>query len=129
MRQEITRLTFLFATFVIAYVLRFFYQMGLSDKTYVRMIPSMYHRWLIVIFLPFIWDIISIISIFILHYKSFKQPNEKLPKAGHYNENSDVPTIDTVTLPDNSGNIDSETLDSRLNTRCSDQHQHQILIL
>ena len=72
MKQEIVRLTFLFATFVFAYVLRFVYQIGLGDKTYVNLVPDMYHRWLILLFLPFIWDIISIVSIFVLHYKSFR---------------------------------------------------------
>lgn len=72
MRQEIVRLTALFATFIFAYVLRFLYQIGIGDQFYVEVVNQMFYRWIIIIFLPFIWDIISILSIYILHYKSFK---------------------------------------------------------
>lgn len=72
MHEQIVRLSGLFATFVLAYILRFFYQLGRGTEIYIHMIPSLFARWTIILGLPLIWDISSIISILILHYKSFR---------------------------------------------------------
>ena len=68
MRKEIRRLTLLFATFVLSYVLRFIYQLGVMFSEFAVLIPDCIIRWKIIMFLPFVWDIMSIISILILHY-------------------------------------------------------------
>ena len=73
MRKEIIRLTFLFATFVLAYCLRFLYQIGLMLDLYSSIIKDEIVRWKLIFFLPLLWDISSIISILVLHYQSFRQ--------------------------------------------------------
>jgi len=77
MKQEITRLTLLFATFVLAYVLRFIYQIGLSLKVYYHVVPDLVSRWFIMLMLPLVWDLTTIISILILHCKSFRRESAK----------------------------------------------------
>ena len=86
------RLTLLFATFVFAYILRMIYQLGLGTDFYVNIINRMVIRWGLIMALPLLWDITSLISIFILHFKSFRSietdesQQRVMPKAGHYNE-------------------------------------------
>ena len=73
MRLEMKRLTILFATFIFAYVLRFFYQLGLGSHIYVRWVPNMIARWGLANTMPIIWDVVSISSICILHFISFRE--------------------------------------------------------
>ena len=47
--------------------------------------------------LPFLWDIVSILSILVLHFKSFRSKNTGAPKAGHYNESGGVPTLESAS--------------------------------
>ena len=68
MKQEILRLTLLFATFVFAYILRFAYQLGLETDIYLNGVQHMTTRWAIIMFLPCSWDLTSIVSILILHF-------------------------------------------------------------
>ena len=71
MRNEMRRLTVLFASFVLAYFLRSLYQVGLMFNFYKELINSLVKRWFIIDVLPLIWDLASIVSILILHYTSF----------------------------------------------------------
>ena len=66
------RLTILFATFIFAYVLRFFYQLALGQQIYSHVIKHMTTRWILANLAPIIWDILSIVSILILHLVSFR---------------------------------------------------------
>ena len=97
MKQEIMRLTLLFASFVIAYQLRFIYQLGLGSDYYKNLVVSMVTRWHIILILPLFWDITSILAILVLHFKSFRRKNQKIPKAGHFNEQSGMPTLETAS--------------------------------
>jgi len=72
MRNEMRRLTVLFATFVLAYVLRSFYQIGLAMSLYRQLVISLVNRWYLVDTMPLVWDLASILSILILHLISFK---------------------------------------------------------
>ena len=74
MQHEMKRLTILFATFVVAYILRFFYQLGLGSKFYAHTVHNMTTRWYLANAAPIIWDIVSIVSILMLHYVSFREP-------------------------------------------------------
>ena len=47
--------------------------------------------------LPFLWDIMSILSILVLHFKSFRSTYTGAPKAGHYNESGGVPTLENAS--------------------------------
>ena len=71
MRNEMRRLTVLFASFVLAYLLRSLYQIGLMTSFYKELINSLVWRWYLIDVLPLIWDLASIVSILILHYTSF----------------------------------------------------------
>ena len=88
MKNEICKLTVLFATFVMAYFLRLFYQIGLGHTFYKEIISDMVCRWWFINILPLIWDITSILSILILHWMSFRKPAEtkNMLKAGHYKD-------------------------------------------
>ena len=68
MQQEIVRLTCLFATFVLAYFLRFIYEIGLMYGVYEQWFPDETVRWKLVLFLPLVWDVTSILSILVLHF-------------------------------------------------------------
>ena len=58
--------------------------------------------------LPFLWDIVSILSILVLHFKSFRSVNTGAPKAGHYNESGGVPSLESAsTVPDEISNLSS----------------------
>lgn len=125
MKSEMYRLTVLFATFVIAYTLRFVYQLGLGNKLYVRIVPNMVTRWYLVNAMPLIWDITSILSILILHKMSFSEENSsRVPKAGHYSTSGGLPNIEETSSLDtsfvsehphlNSGTVDQVTCESPL---------------
>ena len=75
MGQEMVRLTILFATFTLSYIFRFIYHLGIVSQghIYCTLIPSMITRWAIILILPTIWDLASILSIMVLHCKSFRQ--------------------------------------------------------
>jgi len=72
METEMRRLKILFATFIISYFLRTFYQIGLTQQLFSNLIHQMIIRWFIINSLPLIWDICSILSILVFHYKSFR---------------------------------------------------------
>ena len=74
MRAEINRLSVLFASFILAYVLRVIFQIGLGSGFYAKHIPDMVTRWYLLNALPIIWDISSFLSILILHNMSFREP-------------------------------------------------------
>ena len=101
MRQEITRLTFLFATFVLAYEMRFVYQIGLTYGIYSKLVENMIARWAIILFLPLLWDVVSIVSILYLHFASFKNcPSSNEGGTHNGTQQSAVQTIDTGTIDD-----------------------------
>ena len=54
--------------------------------------------------LPLLWDIVSLISILFLHFKSFSKKEETstqcVPQAGHYSQQGGVPSIDDLTWSD-----------------------------
>ena len=112
MAQEIKRLTLLFATFTLSYILRSLYMLGINQQTlfYAKIIPHMATRWAIILSLPLFWDLASILSILVLHFKSFRQQTKNFPKAGHMNENAGLPTVENLTLTDPS--VVSEREDS-----------------
>ena len=93
MRIEKRRLTILFATFVVAYFLRFLYTLILGHRYYREWVTYLWIRWFIINFLPLVWDITSILSILIMHYMSFRQkPVIKIiPRAGHFKEQGGLP--------------------------------------
>ena len=93
MRIEKRRLTILFATFVVAYFLRFIYQLILGHRIYREWVQTLWVRWFIINILPLVWDITSILSILIMHYMSFREkPVIKIiPRAGHFKEQSGLP--------------------------------------
>ena len=98
MKEQIVRLSVLFATFVFAYILRFFYQLGRGTDIYLDMCPNMVVRWSILLALPVVWDISSILAILILHYKSFKHAKCSAGlQAGHFNKQAGLPPLDTET--------------------------------
>lgn len=99
MRNEMYRLTLLFATFVLCYVLRMIFQIGLSTDYYITLIDHLVTRWALCIALPLLWDITSLVSILVLHFKSFskKEDTHSVPQAGHYNEQGGIPTVDGLT--------------------------------
>ena len=75
LQLEMKRLTILFASFIFAYVVRFFYQLGLGRHFYSKVINHMTTRWYLANVAPVIWDIVSIVSILILHFVSFREPS------------------------------------------------------
>ena len=81
MRNEMRRLTVLFASFVLAYFLRSLYQVGLMFNFYKELINSLVKRWFIIDVLPLIWDLASIVSILILHYTSFSDTSNSSSKG------------------------------------------------
>ena len=127
MRKEITRLTFLFATFVFSYLLRLIYQIGLMCTLYAGWIPDEITRWQILMFLPIIWDVASIISILILHYQSFREHGKKVLDADHYtgvdhlNYGADNNTTDCdlVTLAEANGRKIVESDDEDASRECT----------
>lgn len=94
MHVEMKRIKFLFATFVLAYILRSFYQIFLSLSLYRKLISSLVCRWYLIDMLPLIWEIPSILSILILHYISFQSANA-MPAAGHFKKKSKMPDLET----------------------------------
>ena len=82
MKQEMRRLTVLFATFVFAYLLRSFYQIGLISYSYAHWVTEMAIRWYILNALPLIWDVLSILSILVLHRMSFRKSSEDRATQG-----------------------------------------------
>ena len=69
---EIKSLSFLFASFMMAYCLRTFYQLGLGHYKDLQIFNNAYERWWLMNYLWIIWDIVSIISILILHHLNFR---------------------------------------------------------
>ena len=69
---EIKSLTILFASFMIAYFLRTIYQCFLGKYKNVTNLDSPLVRTWIENMLWIIWDLVSIVSILILHYLNFK---------------------------------------------------------
>ena len=104
MKNEMCRLTFLFATFVLAYLFRSLYQIGLMTNVFRKMINKLTFRYQLIYTLPIIWDLASIVSILFLHYFSFNQKKQnsqrsgsRVPRAGHYRSVSAFPDFETQT--------------------------------
>ena len=100
MKVEYRRITILFASFNISYVLRLAYLI-LATKQ-IHFIHDHYHREIWRRFLPLLFDLSSILAILILHFISFRNSDSKnsskLPKAGHFKDESALPRIDDVIV-------------------------------
>ena len=69
---EIKSLSILFASFMIAYALRTVYQLFLGYYKNLDAFSDPYLRWWLQNYLWIIWDIVSIVSILVLHHINFK---------------------------------------------------------
>ena len=113
MKQEVKRLSILFAAFVISYFLRFIYQLlegsdSFDEKVYLVWINSLYIRWILATLFPLFWDLSSIVAILVLHFISFRankvntDSKEKkkvlVLNAGHYKSERGLPTTEGSSL-------------------------------
>ena len=103
MKSEFRRLTILFASFNISYLLRLAYL--LCSAVHIRAIDDHYLRLIMRRLLPLAFDLSSILAILTLHYMSFKKDKEanrtsQLPKAGHFKDESALPKIDDIITND-----------------------------
>ena len=98
MKVEYRRIPILFASFNISYVLRLTYLILATNG--INAIDDHYTRVLWRRFLPLLFDLSSILAILILHFISFRnsdsENSSKLPKAGHFKDESALPRIDDV---------------------------------
>ena len=94
---EVKSLSILFASFMLAYTLRTFYQMWLGQYKNLAFLSNPYVRWWIMNYLWIIWDIVSIISILILHHVNFREKK--------YEDIVDPPSRNNSTFMD----VNSET--------------------
>ena len=97
MKTEFRRISILFASFNISYVLRLANLVSYSGF-HIRIIKNHFTRETVTRFLPLIFDLSSILAILILHFISFrikddssKSSQQKLPKAGHFKNESSLP--------------------------------------
>lgn len=76
MKEEAYRLSILFATFIVSYFLRLIYTLLLGSSLFRELIPRIAMREGLEFMLPLILDLCSIVSILVLHFKSWQYSDD-----------------------------------------------------